>query len=61
MIDTGLQGKAAIVTGSNHGLGAASARALAAQGCAVLLNYQRLPERDRRHDRRLPNQSLVAG
>jgi 3-oxoacyl-[acyl-carrier protein] reductase len=44
MIDTGLHGKAAIVTGSNHGLGAASARALTAQGCAVLLNYLRLPE-----------------
>jgi 3-oxoacyl-[acyl-carrier protein] reductase len=44
MIDPALLGKVAIVTGANHGLGAASARALAAQGCAVLLNYLRLPE-----------------
>jgi 3-oxoacyl-[acyl-carrier protein] reductase len=44
MINPGLQGKVAVVTGANHGLGAASARALAAQGCSALLNYLRLPE-----------------
>lgn len=43
MIDPDLQGKVAIVTGANHGIGAASARALAAQGVAVLLHYLRLP------------------
>src|SRR6202161_201889 len=32
----------AIVTGANHGIGAATARALARQGCAVLCFYIRV-------------------
>lgn len=36
-----LDGKAAIVTGAGTGVGAATARALAKQGCAVLANYSR--------------------
>ena len=32
-----------MVTGANHGVGAATARALAAQGAAVLITYLRLP------------------
>ena len=34
-----LQGKAAVVTGSSRGAGAATALALAKQGCDVLINY----------------------
>jgi 3-oxoacyl-[acyl-carrier protein] reductase len=34
----------AIVTGANHGIGAATARALAVQGCAVLCSYRRLQD-----------------
>jgi 3-oxoacyl-[acyl-carrier protein] reductase len=45
MIDPGLQGKVAIVTGANHGIGGACAQALAAQGCGVLLHYLRLPRK----------------
>jgi 3-oxoacyl-[acyl-carrier protein] reductase len=35
MIDAGLNGKVALVTGANHGIGAATARALASQGAAA--------------------------
>jgi len=43
MIDTGLQGKVVLVTGANHGIGAATARAFTSQGASVLINYLRLP------------------
>src|SRR5580692_2499665 len=36
----------AIVTGANHGIGAATARALARQGCAVLCSYIRVIDPD---------------
>ena len=43
MIDPRLDGKVAMVTGANHGIGAATARALAAQGVKVFLTYFREP------------------
>jgi 3-oxoacyl-[acyl-carrier protein] reductase len=43
MIDTGLRGRVAVVPGANHGIGAATARALAAEGARVLVTYLRLP------------------
>jgi 3-oxoacyl-[acyl-carrier protein] reductase len=41
MIDPGLDGKVAIVTGANHGIGAATARALASQGARLFITYYR--------------------
>ncbi len=42
MLDTGLKGKVAIVTGANHGIGAATAAALAREGTKVFITYLRL-------------------
>ncbi len=46
MTDTGLKGKVVLVTGANHGIGAATAVAFAREGADVFLIYLRLsPEK----------------
>lgn len=39
MIDPQLDGKVAIITGANHGIGASTAKSLAAQGAKVFITY----------------------
>src|SRR6188508_987987 len=39
-----LRGHVALVTGANHGIGAATARALASCGSAVVVSYLRIPD-----------------
>ncbi len=43
MIDPGLAGRVVLVTGGNHGIGAATARAFAMQGARVLITFMRVP------------------
>jgi 3-oxoacyl-[acyl-carrier protein] reductase len=40
----GIEGRVAIVTGANHGIGAATAEALARSGAAVLITYLRVED-----------------
>lgn len=42
MLDTGLKDKVVIVTGANHGIGAATAQAFAKEGAKVFITYLRL-------------------
>lgn len=43
MIDTKLKNKVVLITGANHGIGAAAARAFAREGASVYITYLRLP------------------
>jgi NAD(P)-dependent dehydrogenase (short-subunit alcohol dehydrogenase family) len=47
MIDTHLKDKVVLVTGANHGIGAATARAFASEGARVAVHYLDAPSPDK--------------
>ena len=54
MIDPGLEGRVALVTGGNCGIGAAIALGLAAQGAAVAIAYLRMDPAEHADDPAIP-------
>ena len=61
MIDPRLQNKVALVTGANHGIGAAIAKSLAKQGVRVFITYLRASNSDKwRESDYVKNQSQTA-
>ncbi|WDP91971.1 MAG: SDR family oxidoreductase [Desulfobacter sp.] len=45
MIDLGFKDKVVLITGANHGIGAAAAKAFALQGAKVCISYYRAPSK----------------
>ena len=59
-METGLAGKGVVITGASGGIGAACARAFAAEGARVLVHYHRGEDRARALSAELGNAPIVA-
>jgi 3-oxoacyl-[acyl-carrier protein] reductase len=60
-VETGLAGKAAVVTGASGGIGAACARAFAAEGARVVIHYHRGRDRAEALAAELGDAPIVGG
>jgi 3-oxoacyl-[acyl-carrier protein] reductase len=61
MIDPGLENKVVMITGANHGIGAAAARAFARQGAKVFITYYREPTNHTPQEMEAARQAGVGG
>ena len=61
MIDAGLAEKVLLISGANHGIGAATARAFAAQGAQVAITYYREPPRHSEDEMRQAREAGAGG
>ena len=61
MIDTGLKDKIVLVTGANHGIGAATVKAFAGQEASVFISYYRPPSQYTEEDLAEARQKGVGG